>query len=140
MQWNGKKEPVPVLPACIVGAPSWMRLNSREWAGTGGMVERVSITDSGTSVTRDGGTLQVPRPVLGAPLMRIFAEQQIHVSPEIDLAAALVDELRSFDPHRLPALWHAGPTDVLALSLALALWWDEEKHRHEAKVSKLVMG
>lgn len=133
--WNGKKTPTETLPAGLVAAPAWLKLDSREWSSAS---ERVHLVEGGANVTRVSGALEVSRATVGTCLLRVFAEERVQVAPALDCAPALLDELRSFDPHQPPERWHTGPTDVLALALATSIWWlDEEAPRHAVTITKL---
>jgi hypothetical protein len=140
MRVGSKVQQVPTPPDFVLGSPALMPTTPQDWYDVGGMTTRVGIADTGNTLGRQGGGYSVPRALLAGPMLQAFREERVHIDSGQALAGALVDELRSFDPVKVPELWHTTPQDLLSLSLALSCWWITERRRHSSKVGKLIMG
>ena len=91
---------------------------------------------AGDAVTRKHGGYGVPKPDLVGAVQKALGFQRLRVSAELEHAATLIDEARTFEAKQNPVSGYIryahreGAHDDLLLSLAMAVWFLFYQRRH----------
>jgi hypothetical protein len=94
------------------------------------------LITAGHSVTRDAeGCWHVPKVELVSALQKLLQSRRLKVSPDLDMAAVLVSELKAFrtkitlSGHETFEAWRERDHDDLVLAVAMAVWLGEHRPR-----------
>jgi hypothetical protein len=123
---TGRRPPL-VMDATGVGAPVTEMFKEE------GLRPVEILFTSGDSVSRDGQTYRVPKKDLATTVQRLLQSGQIKIVEDLELAPALVEEMKRFRVKYTEAgnarFEHAqeSDTDDVLLSLACALWHAESR-------------
>ena len=94
------------------------------------------LIHGGDLVTRDGGSLRVPKRDLAGIIQVLLQADRLKIADTLPLAPTLIDELLNFrvkiDPltaHDSYSAGREGPNDDLVLAAALSCWYPERSGR-----------
>ena len=92
------------------------------------------LIHGGDKVSRESGTIRVPKRDLVGSLQVLFQGSRLKISSKLPLASTLQNELLNFkvkiDPitaHDSYSAWREQEHDDLVLSVAMAAWWAEQE-------------